>query len=517
MIRRPASPPPLVVTAFASLALVLACRVGARAAEAEHGAPQAAHEAEHAQEKQEAIAHGAVEKPKAEPEHESPSQKPPEAEADHAVKEHATAPQSIATDFTVSPVPKAAPRSAASHVPAPVATTPAAKHFVPQAVMQSPSPEEIESLLALGGKLTERADYEAAEIAYRQIIDAPSASDADVRTALLGLARMHRRQGMLTKAAAIYERYLKEFPGDERAPDALLDLGRTLRDLGVYKLALTRFYSVINATLKLPGDGFDRYQILAKTAQFEIAETHFQSGDYAEAAKFYARLRLLDLAPADRARAHFKSGYSLRLLGDREAALTTLHAFIEQWPADENIPEARYLVAVTLRELNRPQEAFAATLELLRAEKSRTAADPKRWAYWQRRTGNQLANDFFETGDTLNAQAIYAGLLELSEEPSWRLPITYQLALCYERLGIVDRARAAYQSIVEAAKPATPAATTNDFAELARMAGWRIEHLDWRENTGQQIAKFFGPANAAPAAAAPAAPSSPAAQTALTP
>jgi tetratricopeptide (TPR) repeat protein len=267
----------------------------------------------------------------------------------------------------------------------------------------------------------------------------------------------------------------------------LLELGRTLRDLGVYKLAIDRFYNVINCTLKLPSEGFDHYQVLAKTAQFEIAETHFMAGEFVEAGKFYTRLRLLDLAPVDRARAHLKAGFALRLQGDLENAVTTLRSYTEQWPDDENIPEARYLLAVTLGDLKRTQEAFAATLELLRTEQSRVATDPKRWAYWQRRTGNQLANYFYETGDTVNAQAIYAGLFELSPEPSWRLPITYQLALCYERLGMSDRARLSYQAILDAAGE-NPAP---DLAELARMARWRIEHLEWRERIGQQLTKIF--------------------------
>ncbi len=376
---------------------------------------------------------------------------------------------------TVAPPPPAAATEAAPTPP------PAA----PSAPKRATT--ETQGLLNLGASLAERGDYESSEIAYRQVLNTAVVPEHDLKSALLGLAHMHRRQGALTKAAAIYERFLKDYPGDERTPDALLDLGRTLRGLGVYKLALSRFYNVINSTLKMPGEGFDRYQVLAKTAQFEIAETHFQAGNFAEANKFYTRLRLLDLAPADRARAHFKAGYALRLQGDLEAAITSLRAYIEQWPEDENVPEARYLVAVTLRELKRPQEAFAATLELLRAEKSRIATDPKRWAYWQRRTGNQLANDFFETGDTLNARAIYAGLLELSPEPAWRLPITYQLALCYERLGITDRARTAYQTIVDAAGP-KPAA---DFLELVTMARWRIEHLEWRERVGQQVTTMF--------------------------
>src|SRR5690606_4071359 len=150
---------------------------------------------------------------------------------------------------------------------------------------------------------------------------------------LLGLAHMHRKQRSLTKAAAIYERYLRDYPADDRVPDALLDLGRTLRDMGAPRLAIARFYSVINSTLKLPTDsGFDHYQTLAKTEQFEVAETHFQTGNFAEANKFFSRLRMLDLAPVDRARAHFKAAYSLHLAEDFDSAVTSLRAFLEQWP-----------------------------------------------------------------------------------------------------------------------------------------------------------------------------------------
>ncbi len=129
--------------------------------------------------------------------------------------------------------------------------------------------------------MTDRGDYAAAEIAYRQVLAVPEADLAETKAALLGLARMHRKEGSLTKAAAIYQKYLEEYPGDNRTPDVLLDLGRTLRSMGVYKTAIARFYSVINSTLKLPAEGFDHYQQLAKTAQFEIAETHFLAGDFA--------------------------------------------------------------------------------------------------------------------------------------------------------------------------------------------------------------------------------------------
>lgn len=370
--------------------------------------------------------------------------------------------------------------SAAPATPEQAGTEPAAA--VKGAVM-----EELESLLKLGAALSERSDYDAAAIAFHQVLKNTLTTKEQTQEALLGLARMHRREGALTKAVAVFERFLKDYPGDARAPEALLELGRTQRSMGAHQLAITRFYSVINSTLKLPKEGFDHYQQLAKTAQYEIAETHFQSGNFVEAQRFFSKVRLLDLAPEDRARAHFKAAYAQHLSSDLEGAVRTFRDYLEQWPEDENVPEARHLLAVDLHALRRTQEALAVTLELLRAEQSRVSADPRRWAYWQRRTGNQLANEFFQNGDPLNAHTLYTALAALSDEPDWQLPVTYQLALCYERLGMTDRAASAYERISAAIDPAK----LPNLAELARMASWRRSHLDWKQNLGQQMTTIF--------------------------
>jgi TolA-binding protein len=211
---------------------------------------------------------------------------------------------------------------------------------------------------------------------------------------------------------------------------------------------------------------------------------------------------MLDLAPADRARAHFKSAYSLQLAGDMEGSVTALRAYLEQWPDDENVPEARYLLATSLRTLKRSQEALSATIDLLTMQKTRTANDPKRWTYWQRRTGNQLANDFFQSGDIVNALVIYQGLAGLSTDLAWRIPVTYQIALCYERLSDIDRACKTYRSIVEAAGATPPP----EIADTARMASSRLEHVDWHDATDRQVASLFDSATGRmnPTAAKPA-------------
>ncbi|HWA25511.1 MAG TPA: tetratricopeptide repeat protein [Lacunisphaera sp.] len=411
---------------------------------------------------------------------------------------------------------KAAVLEAMPKVPAPTVIPPPpppnfdvdSKLHPAAAAVPSPAEElhkEARGLINLGTSLTERGDFVAAEIAFRQIMNNRRYAPADLGDALLGLARMHRKQAAYTKAAAVYEKFLKLYPEDPRVPDALLELGRSQRAMGAPRSAINRFYNVINSTLKLPPESYEHYLLLAKTAQFEIAETHFETGNFAEAAKFFDRLRLLDLAPEDRARAHFKSGCSLLNGGESEKAAAKLAQYIDQWPNDVNVPEARYLLARTLRELGRGEEALNITLALLRTESANAATDPKTWAYWQRRTGNQLANDFFQGGDTLSAVAIYEGLARLSDSPSWRLPIIYQTGLCYERLRQHDRATQAYRDIMDSvAQPKGKEPVPPELTELAKMAEWRIGQLEWSDKTETQLTKFFSATNPPPSSARPA-------------
>jgi TolA-binding protein len=351
--------------------------------------------------------------------------------------------------------------------------------------------KEGRGLIQLGQSLTERGDFAAAEIAYRRIMNDRRYAKQEQRDALLGLARMYRAQGVFIKAAAVYEMFLKTHGDDPRVPDALLELGRTHRAMGAYKNALNRFYNVIHSTLKLSSESYEHYQLLAKTAQFEIAETHYETGNFAEAAKFFDRLRLLDLAPEDRARALFKAAGSLLNAGELEQAITKLNQYLEQWPGDANAAEARYLLALTLRKIGRTEEALGITLTLLKDEHNNAAKDPQGWAYWQRRTGNQLANEFFQNGDTLGAVAIYESLAQLSPENSWRLPIIYQTGLCYERLRQTERATKAYREIIQVVESIAEKPVGGELTELARMAAWRIGQLEWSGQTERQLQQFF--------------------------
>ena len=354
------------------------------------------------------------------------------------------------------------------------------------------SPDDVaRSLLVLAKRLSERREKDAAETAYIEVLNSPT-SDSITEEALIGYAEFLRSNGQDTRAASVYEKFLATFPASGRANSVFISLGRTLRDMGAYNLALARFYAVLNSTLAVTPENIQRYRDLAQLAKFEIAETYYQQGDYASAGKFFGRIKLLDLPAEDRARASFREAYAFLLDGKLEQAVPALRLFLETYPAHTSAQEARYLLCISLRRLGRVQEALTETLTILRTAKATSEADNEHWTYWQRRTGNQLANDFYEQGDFNSALTIYQTLAELRTAPDWRWPALYQVGLCYERLRQPERAAASYRDIIDesAAAQKTGTAAPKSAGEVRDMAEWRLGQIDWTGNIEKAVHSF---------------------------
>ena len=394
----------------------------------------------------------------------------------------------------------AADTGAEKPAPAP-ATTPAGHPPVANAADNpEASPDEMgQSLLVLAKRMAERNDFASAETAYNEVLNSP-VSPTVTEDALLGYAELLRKNGQDTRAAAIYEKFIASFPGSPRTTTVLIALGRTLRDMGAFNLAQARFYAVLNSTLAVSPENIQRYRDLAQLAKFEIAETYYQQGDYAAAGKFFGRIKLLELPPEDRARASFREAYSFFLDGKLEQSVANLRAFLDSYPLNSSSQEARYLLCIGLRRLGHTQEALTETLTLLRAAQAAAGTDRERWTYWQRRTGNQLANDFYEQGDFNSALTIYQTLAELRSDPAWRWPALYQIGLCYERLRQADRASAVYRDILAefAAAQKTGNAPNGTTGEVREMAAWRLGQLDWTREVDRSVRNFAAQQTAAP-------------------
>ena len=373
--------------------------------------------------------------------------------------------------------------------------------------------DQFAALLHLAQRALAKNDFTAAEANFDKALSLPVPM-ADKRAALRQMATFYRDRKMLAKAAAVYEKTLSLFPSDPENPSLYFELGNIYLDTGLYDLAISRFYSVLNSAISQSDDkeGVKSTRNLSLLAQFEIAEASYAKGDYAAAAKFYSRLQLLKMPEADRPTAAFKNAQSLFQLGDYKAAAAALRGFIDAFPASPLAPEARNFLAQSFQKLKRPEDAVETVLALLRQEKK--SGDPANLARWQRETGRQIAARFYEEGEFHGALTIYQTLATLDAAPEQQWPVVYQIGLCFERLNLPDRARQAYEFLQR--PQAGHAGADEDklppaLDAIRGMAKWREDHLAWEQNSGAQLQALLGPLRKsapAPTASEPPAPPS---------
>jgi len=63
-----------------------------------------------------------------------------------------------------------------------------------------------------------------------------------------------------------------------------------------------------------------------------------------------------------------------------------------------NVPEVRFLLAAALKQTGRNADALQQVLLLLQSQQENVGKDPESWAYWQRRAGNEIANQLYREG-----------------------------------------------------------------------------------------------------------------------
>jgi tetratricopeptide (TPR) repeat protein len=309
--------------------------------------------------------------------------------------------------------------------------------------------------------------------------DAPEALQ---RSALLDMAEMAQEQNDLLRAQQIYAQSLARWPQDPTVPEILLRQGLVYREMGLNKLAISKLYSVMTSALVIKTERFDYYQQLVLRAQNEIAETQFELGNYAEAVDSFSRLLKLDPPPANRSAIQYRFIHCLESLGRRSEAIAQAQDFLRHYPADPRRPEVHFLCATALKQAGHESEALAQVLALLQEQCGGTNCTSQTLAYWQRRAGNDIANQFYQQGDALKALEIYRRLAAVESAPEWQLPAWYQVGLVLERLGQPAKALESYGNIMRRAADVSGTASPG-LRTVIEMATWRKDFLAWQVKT----------------------------------
>ena len=309
-------------------------------------------------------------------------------------------------------------------------------------------------------------------------VDLPS---AEKKIALTEVAAVYEEKGDLTKTIAILEKLTNVLDSDIEVPVWLLKLGQLYREAGAYQMAISRYYGVIQLAMKVGSSDFQRFQAISRQAQREIANTYFIKGDFDQAQKFYNMALRSDLPKEERAVALFRAAHCTFMRGDMNGAINGLERFLKDFSRHASAAEARYMLATAYKTEGRPQDAYDSVIDLLRDAKSKSEEDPKAWAFWQKKAGNEFANDYYQRGEFVNAVTIYQALAAIEESPEWRWPVVYQMGLCFERLRIEPRASECYKYIVDENKRPEFRwrKMPQSVANLVQMASWRVEQLEW--------------------------------------
>lgn len=299
------------------------------------------------------------------------------------------------------------------------------------------------------------------------------------QAALLELAAAAQDENDLVRAQQIDAQFIGRWSNDRRIPEVYLNQGQLFRQMGVNSLALAKFYSVMTAALALKNDDLDYYQKLVLDAQMEIAETHYQSGHFADAADFFARLLKQGNPALNRPEIQFRLVRSLQATGNHSETAAQARDFLSHFSDSPNEPEVRFCLAQALKEMGQNNESLQQVLALLKGQKGQAKDHPEVWAYWQQRTGNEIANQLFREGDYPKALDVYLNLQQIDRTPAWQLPVGYQIGMTYERLLQPQMAVQTYSNIISR-EPELGTNAAPGLKAILEMARWRMNFIHWQ-------------------------------------
>ena len=334
------------------------------------------------------------------------------------------------------------------------------------------------------------------------VLNSP-APDEMKRTAMLELAIIAQEQNNLSRAIQILAQFLSRWPQDPSAPEVLLRQGLLYRQLGIHSMAIGKFYATMTTALVLKNDHFDFYRKLVLQAQAEIAETLALQNKHKEASEAFARLLKEESPALNRAQVLYKYLLSLVAQGKYAEAVGQAQDYLAHYPNAPEQPEVRFQLASALKKLGRNNEALQEVMRLLMSQQGQAREHPEALAYWQQRTGNEIANQLYQDGDFVRALEIYQSLLLLNPTPAWQCPVLYQVGLAYERLEQPAKAADAYAKILSRESELGTNATPS-LRSLLDMARWRQDFLNWNlktETAHRELQRAVLPEPAPPAGA----------------
>jgi tetratricopeptide (TPR) repeat protein len=355
---------------------------------------------------------------------------------------------------------------------------------------------DIKDKLQLAAEQRHQKDFIAAAQILESVLTNEAPSELH-RQALFDRALVAQDAGEPVRTQQIWAHYIHLYSDDPSVPEVYLRQGLLYRDMGAHSLAISKFYAVMSSALKPQLSNMDYYKKLVIQAETEIAETYFLDGQFEESAKDYNKILLAADADQNREPLELRLIRAMSRLTNTANYIDTIaraQNFLAQHATNSDVPEVRFMLASTLNHIGRNQESMFQISLLLKAEQSNIDKAPETWLYWQRRAGNEIANQLYKLGDYVNALQIYLNLADIDKRPEWQIPVWYQTALDYEQLQQWQMAADTYTQIINRQKDLTDAANSSMLSGVIDMAKWRRDYLGWQQKARESsLALHYAP------------------------
>lgn len=334
-------------------------------------------------------------------------------------------------------------------------------------------------------------DYDGAEKNYWAIFEDSSTLGEVRRAVMLDMVHdVYAPQVKLSKIIVVYEKFSEEYPKDPMIAQVLIKLGQTYRDTGLITIALTKFFAVMQSALSIQPSQIQQYKKQVTIAQQEIVDTYFSTGDYANALHVIDRIRPESLLPAAYVKMRYSKIKCAYELNNYTNVIAEASEFIRKYNGTEYIPECYFMLARAYRVLRKDTDAVRVVIEMLQNKGGKGTMQTV-WQNWQKRTVNDIANDFYNHNNYNDALQIYQLLVPINSTPEWQLPIVYQIGMCFERMEQFALAGKAYKFVVDTRIDArgTP---DPSLSALKEMAKWRLHGVEWSEQTRAKVNDLTG-------------------------
>lgn len=280
----------------------------------------------------------------------------------------------------------------------------------------------------------------------------------------------------------LYEKYVEAFPKEQDVPRIHLTLGYYYLNYQAFDRALSHYYRVLNGTFNVDQSHLEEYESYVIWAQLGIAQVYLDQKKYEDAFDFFSKIHFKNADATILADILHKRALCAYCSEHIDEAAKLLEKYCDLPVNTAEMPEAYYYLIHAYKKLEEKDKVLDTIFTLLRVGQKKRIEEADHWQIWdkyQKLSASEIAQDFYREGNLIEALKLYQALVDMNKSPDWQWPILCQIGLCYERLGLSIKSKAAYELIADATEQWNDTAIhwTEDLRNYQLQAKWHLDQV----------------------------------------